>query len=150
MSTDPLLTLIKVRRFACDEAKRTLVAAVGEENRTRRMLQELERTITRELELASDPASSDAVVEAFGLWHRSARLRLEGVRGTLAQREAETTRSRAELTACRTALESVETLHAERKQEAAMARDQRIERDLADRPALQAAWTDDTGGDAAS
>lgn len=135
MTRDPLITLIKVRRLASDEAQRQLVNALNEESRAERIVQETERVMAQEMETASDPNSSDAVVEAFGAWLGGARRQLETARRMLLDRQAETIRVRAELTATRTALESVETLQEQRRQEAQRAQDQRLQRELEDRPA---------------
>jgi len=135
MTRDPLITLIKVRRLASDEAQRQLVNALNEESRAERMVQETERVMAQEMETASDPNSSDAVVEAFGAWLGGARRQLETARRMLLDRQAETIRVRAELTATRTALESVEALQEQRRQEAQRAQDQRLQRELEDRPA---------------
>jgi len=135
MARDPLITLIKVRRLASDEAQRQLVNALNEESRAERIVQETERVIAQEMETASDPNSSDAVVEAFGAWLGGARRQLETARRMLLDRQAETIRVRAELTATRTALESVEALQEQRRQEAQRAQDQRLQRELEDRPA---------------
>lgn len=135
MTRDPLITLIKVRRLASDEAQRHLVNALNEESRAERIVQETERVMAQEMETASDPNSSDAVVEAFGAWLGGARRQLETARRMLLDRQAETIRVRAELTATRTALESVEALQEQRRQEAQRAQDQRLQRELEDRPA---------------
>lgn len=135
MTRDPLITLIKVRRLASDEAQRQLVNALNEESRAERIVQETERVMAQEMETASDPNSSDAVVEAFGAWLGGARRQLETARRMLLDRQAETIRVRAELTATRTALESVEALQEQRRQEAQRAQDQRLQRELEDRPA---------------
>ncbi len=135
MTRDPLITLIKVRRLASDEAQRQLVNALNEESRAERIVQETERVMAQEMETASDPNSSDAVVEAFGAWLGGARRQLETARRMLLDRQAETIRVRAELTATRTALESVEALQEQRRQGAQRAQDQRLQRELEDRPA---------------
>ncbi len=134
MSHDTLTTLVKVRRLACDEAMRSLVQALDLESQALQSAHAIERAIAQETETASDLASPDAVVEAFGQWLLGARRQLDAATHTLQDRQAETTRKRAELTACRTALEIVETLQTERREAAAAARAQKLQRDLDDRP----------------
>ena len=136
MTRDALATLIKVRQLTCDEAQRKLVAALTDEGQTEQIVHGYERAIAHEMELASDPSSSDAVVEAFGAWLVGARRQLEAARRVLVQRQAEAVRLRAELTACRTALESVEALHRQRREAATRARERSLERELEDRPSL--------------
>ncbi len=137
MGRDTVATLIKVRRLACDEAKRQVVQALNEESRAERIVQETERVIAQEMETASDPNSSDAVVEAFGAWLGGARRQLETSRCKLLDRQAETIRVRADLTATRTALESVEALQEQRRQAAQRLQEQRLQRELDDRPAVE-------------
>lgn len=134
MARDPLATLIKVRKLACDEAQRKLVNALALEDRAERVSQQLERTIAEETMTATDINGSDAIVEAFAAWLPGARLHLTNARKLLLDRQAETMRSRAELTACRTALETVETLQAQRRDAAQRVIDLVYARDLEDRP----------------
>jgi flagellar biosynthesis chaperone FliJ len=134
MPHDPLATLIKVRRLACDDALRKLSDALADEDRAERGFHEIERTIAEEMAAASDPDGSDAMVEAFGAWLPRARQQLESARRVLSDRQAETVRVRAELTACRTALESVETLQQQRRDAARQALEHAHARDIDDRP----------------
>ena len=135
MAIDPLSTLIKVRKRACDEAQRLLVVSLAQEDRAEQASQRVERQIAQETEAATDINSSDAVVEAFAAWLPSARQNLTAARQKLMDRQADTMRSRAELTACRTALETVEALQQQRKEAAQRAIDLIYSRDLEDRPA---------------
>ena len=134
MPRDPLSALIKVRRLACDDAARQLAGALENEARAERGAHDIERTIAEEMAAASDPDGSDAVVEAFGAWLPRVRQQLDGARRVLADRQAETVRVRAELTACRTALESVETLREQRTAVARQAIERAETRELEDRP----------------
>ena len=131
---DPLETLIKVRRRACDEAQRALVDALVLEDRAEHACQAIERKIAQETEAATDVNGSDAMVEAFVAWLPAARRDLAHSRHLLSGRQAETMRCRAELSACRTALETVETLVEHRKEAARRAVDLLYARDLEDRP----------------
>ena len=134
MARDPLATLIKVRKLACDEAQRRLIESLGLEDRAEQMSHRLERTIAQETLAATDVNGSDAMVEAFAAWLPGARQQLASARQVLLDRQAETMRSRAELTACRTALETVETLQKERREATQRAIDLVYARDLEDRP----------------
>jgi flagellar export protein FliJ len=134
LSRDPLATLMRLRRAACDEAQINLVRRLGAETGAGRLAAELDRSIARETEAATDIAGSDAVVEAYAAWLPGARRRLTEARRTLEALQAETARARAELAACRTALESVETLQTQRHQAAQAERQRAWQRDLDDRP----------------
>lgn len=131
---DPLTTLIRVRRLACEDAQRSLVAALSEESRAEAAVHAMETIIARETAAASDPDGSDAVVEAFAAWLPGARSKLETARQAHTGLQAETARVRAALTACRTALESVETLQQQRQDAARHAREKAEQRELEDRP----------------
>lgn len=134
MPNDPLTTLVKVRQRARDEAQRALVDALESEDRAEQACHQLERRISQETEAATDVNGSDAMVEAFVAWLPAARRELAHHRQILLNRQAETMRTRAELTACRTALETVETLVSQRKEAARHALDLIYARDLEDRP----------------
>ena len=132
MARDPLAALIKVRKLACDEAQRRLVEALNLEDRAEQAAHRVERTIAQETEAATDVDGSDAMVEAFGAWLPEARRQLAAARQVLLDRQAETVRTRVELTACRTALETVEMLQRQRREAAQRAIDKLYERDLDD------------------
>lgn len=134
LARDPLATLIRVRKLACDEAQRKLIDSLASEDRAEQMSHRVERTIAQETRAATDVHGSDAMVEAFAAWLPAARQQLAHARQVLMDRQAETMRSRAELTACRTALETVETLQKERKDATQRAVDLVYARDLEDRP----------------
>lgn len=134
MTRDPLATLLKVRRQACDDALCSLVAAVEAENSARSEAQVIERRMADEARVATDPQSSDQAVEAFAVWLTVARRQLATAEQAVLQREAETARKRAELTACRTALETIETLQQEREAAERRKRDASEQRELDDRP----------------
>ena len=133
MPRDPLATLIRLRQRALDEAQRALVGCIAAETQARAAADEAARAIARETEVASCITGSDAVVEAFAAWLPAARERAETARREAESREAETTRARASVAACRTALESVETLQRKRRQEVAHARERRLQLELDDR-----------------
>lgn len=138
MSRDALATLIRVRRLACDDAQRQLVSALAAEARAQQLAHKVERAIARETEAASDTDSSDAMVEAFGAWLPGARRELEDARRALVSTQAEAMRARAELTASRTALESVEALQKQRHEAARQAAERNLQRELDDRPQTEA------------
>lgn len=134
MARDPIATLIKVRKLACDESQRKLVEALGLEDRAEQASHRLELAIAQETEAAADLQGTDAMVEAFAAWLPKIRQQLATARLVLLDRQAETMRRRAELTACKTALETVETLQKQREDETRRAIELIYARDLEDRP----------------
>ncbi|GEM_PF-2259790 len=134
MARDPLATLIKVRQVACDESQRRLVEALVIEDKAEQESHRLELLIAQETEAATDIHGTDAMVEAFAAWLPEARRQVASARQVLLDRQAETMRRRAELTACKTALETVETLQKQRQDEARRVIDMVYARDLEDRP----------------
>ncbi|GAC1343953.1 MAG: hypothetical protein NVSMB18_20700 [Acetobacteraceae bacterium] len=132
MSRDPLTSLIRLRRAACDDAQRLLVSCLAAENQAQADATEADRIIARETQAATDLGGSDAVVEAFAAWLPSARRRLDDARRVLECLQAETARARAGLTACRTALESVEALQEQRSQITRMAQERHWQNELDD------------------
>ena len=137
MARDPLATLIRVRKLACDESQRKLVEVLAFEDKAEQASHRLELAIAQETEAATDVQGTDAMVEAFAAWLPEARRQLGVARQVLLDRQAETMRQRAELTACKTALETVETLQKQRKDEARRVIDLVYARDLEDRPVNQ-------------
>jgi len=141
MRDEPLRTLLRVRRLALDEARLTLASCVATETAAAAAIRDIEDEIRRETERASSLDTGDAVVEAFALWLR--RVRDQQTRTAAALREAEerTHEARAVLTACRAAVEAVETEIARRdevrRQEAA-----RVEQRSVDEAASRVQRTD--------
>lgn len=134
MARDPLATLIKVRQLARDESQCKLVEALGFEDKAEQASHRLELSIAQETEAATDIHGTDAMVESFAAWLPEVRRQLASARQVLLDRQAETMRRRAELTVCKTALETVETLQKQRKDEARRVIDLVYARDLEDRP----------------
>lgn len=137
MARDPLATLIRVRKLACDESQRKLVEVLAFEDKAEQASHRLELAIAQETEAATDIHGTDAMVEAFAAWLPEARRQLAAARQVLLDRQAETMRRRAELTACKIALETVETLQKQRKDEVRRVIDLVYARELEDRPVNQ-------------
>ncbi len=132
MGRDPLDTLIRLRRTACEDAQRALVRCLAAEHQAEWAAGEEERSIAREIQAASDPSGSDAVVEALAAWLPGARRRLLETRNQWETLQAETARARAGLVACRAALESIERLQQERRQAAEQVLQRRAQIELDD------------------
>lgn len=130
MARDTLLSLIRLRRAACDDAQRSVVRCLAEESRAESAAHYVEREIVLETQAASEPDGSDAVVEAFAAWLPTAINRSKLAREMLEQLQADTARARAGLSVCRRALETVETFQEQRLQQASDARERRWRSDL--------------------
>jgi flagellar export protein FliJ len=135
MQRNTLATLIRLRQRALDDSRRALASRLEVEGAAKQATEHIEHSIAREREAALDPASPDHAVEAFARWLPSARTRLAEAHDKLQLRQAETACARAHLAACRTALESVETLQRERRERVAQVRERRLQRELDDHAA---------------
>ena len=115
MPHDPLQTLLRVRRIAVEDGRRVLAASLDASTVATDALRQAERAITLEIERASEPGGSDNLVEAFAAWLPGAKRRVAQARDWQGRQEAEVSRCRADLNACRQALEMLEQLCTERK-----------------------------------
>ncbi len=108
MAHDPLEALLRLRRLAVDEARRSVAACVDAEAEAEQAVARLKQAVERETEVASSLAADDADVEAFAAWLR--RIRPEQAAAYLAREraETETVRARAVLAAARAAERAVE------------------------------------------
>lgn len=132
MPRDALQTVLRLRRLACDEARRALGAAIAREDLARSAADAVEQEIVRETETACSLIADDAVVEAYGTWLIGARQRAEAARSAAERAEAETGRARAALNLARAGLESAEALAAQRAAHQAEAEAQRDQHALDD------------------
>lgn len=96
------------RRAALDDAQRCLARCLDAESRAEAAASAFERRISEQTNSATDLDTSDDDVEAFGRWFRVEWKRLMEARRLLENLQAETTRERAVLNACRLALERCE------------------------------------------
>lgn len=114
MRPEPLETVRALRRRSVAEARQSLAASTEAAAAAAAEARELERQIETETERACHPEGTDQLVEAFAAWLPGARNAALQARAQCESKEAEASRRRAELAACRTALESIESLIAER------------------------------------
>lgn len=132
MPREPLETVLRLRRHAVEEARRALTDSLVGATQAEIEAHQIEREIQTETDRAADITTGDSLVEAFAAWLPSARKRLSAARAAQHRQEADVTRCRAELAASRTAMQSVETLLAERKARQAEAGGRRAQRALDD------------------
>lgn len=110
MPHDPMKTLLRVRLRAVEEGRRTLAASLDAAAAASEAVRGAELAIFRETQRASEPSGSDSLVEAYAAWLPGARRRVAQALALQDRHEAEVARCRADLTACRSALESIQTL----------------------------------------
>ena len=130
MPHDPLETLLRVRRRAVDEGRRALGISLAAATAAANAVRARELEIARETEHANDPNGEDSLVEAFAAWLPGARQRVTQVLADQDRQEAEVARCRADLTACRTALETLEQLRDSRRATLETARAKHDQRQL--------------------
>ncbi len=114
MARNPLESLIRVRRIALDETRRTLAQCLEAEETAARTRAEAESEIVRERQAAENIGAGDAAVEAYAAWLPGARERL--LRAVAAQERmaADIARARAALTVARGSYEAAEDANARR------------------------------------
>lgn len=115
MAHDSLKTLLQLRHQAVEEGRRSLALSLDAASIAAEAVHEAENAILREMERASDSSGGDQLVEAFAAWLPSARHRVTQALEWQDRQEAEVARCRAELTACRQALESLQQLCVDRQ-----------------------------------
>jgi flagellar biosynthesis chaperone FliJ len=118
MPHDPLQALLRVRRRAVEEGRRTLAISLDAASIAAEAVREAELAIIRETERATESGGGDNLVEAFAAWLPGARRRVAQALDWQDRQEAEVARCRADLTACRQALESLEQLCTSRRMRA--------------------------------
>lgn len=115
MPHDPLKTLLRVPNLAVENGRRGLALSLDAANVAALALREAEMAIVRETERASDASGGDQLVEAFAAWLPGAQRRVTHALFWQDRQNAEVARCRADLTACRQALESLQQLCADRQ-----------------------------------
>ncbi len=108
--TDPLQALIRVRQQSQDLAQTALARAIQAAAAAEQAAAAAETAIRDEQEAASALTADDGAVEAFARWLPAARIRACEAGEQAEWAQGEVARSRALLTACRSALESVQEL----------------------------------------
>lgn len=130
MRDEPLLTLLRLRRSALDEARLTLASCVATETEAAAAIRAIDDAIQRETECASRLDAGDATVEAFARWLRRVRTDRERAATALYQAEERTHEARAVLTVSRGAVEAVEAEITRREAEKQREEDRKEQRSL--------------------
>ncbi len=110
MTRDPLEALIRLRRLAADEARRSLADCLRDEDQAVRAIAALDAAIERETEAATSLATGDAEVEAFAAWLRRMRPRQHAAYMAESHAEAATAQARIMLAAARAAVQAAEEM----------------------------------------
>jgi flagellar export protein FliJ len=107
---DPLETLLRLRRMALDEARRTLADCLREESEATADIRALDDAIDRETNAATDLEADDAAVEAFATWFKRVRQDRASAAEVLSRAETRTQEARAVLTVGQRAARVVEDM----------------------------------------
>jgi flagellar export protein FliJ len=110
MTRDPLEALLRLRRLAADEARRSLADSLRAEDQAVQAIAVIEAAIERETEAATNLAAGDAEVEAFSAWLRRIRPKQHAAYAAGDHAEAETARARIVLAAARAAVQAAEEM----------------------------------------
>ncbi len=105
-----LISIVKLRRAAVDEAQRFVTECLAAETRAETHYHNWESKIWRETEAASALEATDLRVSAFANWLPDARRQLTNARTQHERTSAETSGARAHLAASRAALSVIEEL----------------------------------------
>ncbi len=108
MARDPLTALLRVRRLALDEARRSLADCLEAEAIAVRSLKKAEAEIVRERATAASLDADDGAVEAFAAWLRVARDRSERAAAAHERVTAETARARGIVALARGSFEAAQ------------------------------------------
>ena len=73
MKSDPLASLLRLRRLTADQARRELAECLRAESEAKQAIAAIDAKIARETEVATSLAGGDAEVEAFAAWLRRIR-----------------------------------------------------------------------------
>lgn len=115
MARDTLQIVAWLRQRGVDEVRQALAESVSAAALADTHARAAEREIEQETQHASDPDGDDALVEAFAAWLPAARLRAVQARQVFERCEADVGLRRAELAACRSALEAINTMIEQRR-----------------------------------
>ena len=114
MKSDPLASLLRLRRLTADQARRELADCLRAESEAKQAITAIDAEIARETEAATSLAGGDAEVEAFAAWLRRIRPIQQNGRVAEAATIAQTTEARVVLAMARAAVRAVEELLTQR------------------------------------
>jgi len=121
MTRDPVDVLVRLRKTACEDARRDLLTTLEAEDAARAALHAAEHAITREQEAASRLDAGDGAVEAFVAWLPVGRRAVVQARARHEEAVAASVLARAVLAAARASLEAAENVIEEHESERRLA-----------------------------
>ena len=130
MKSDPLASLLRLRRLTADQARRELADCLRAETEATQAIAAIDAEIARETKVATGLAGGDAEVEAFAAWLRRIRPSQQGARVAEAATIAQTTEARAVLAMTRAAVRAVEELLTQRGEEERMTAEHLAQREI--------------------
>ncbi len=110
MTHEPLVSLLRLRLMAVDEARRGLAECLRLESEATKAVAAIDTAIEQEMGAATSLAAGDAEVEAFAAWLRRIRPRQRAAHAAEEEAEAATARARIVLGAARAAVKAVEEM----------------------------------------
>ena len=108
--SDPLDTVLRIRRVTVDDARRELAALLRAEELAQVKAETAEALIRQEGDAASDLSAGDDAVEAYAAWLPVGRANAVAARAAHEQIRCEIAMARAALTVARGAAESAQQL----------------------------------------
>ena len=130
MKSDPLASLLRLRRLTADQARRELADCLRAESEANKAIAAIDAEIARETEVATSLAGGDAEVEAFAAWLRRIRPSQHAGRVAEAATVAQTSEARAVLAMARAAVRAVEELLTQRGAEERMTAERHDQREI--------------------
>ena len=115
MRHDPLPTLLRLRQMEMDTARGDLLSAEARLSDARRGVQAAEASIRNEMTAASGVNADDAAVQAFAKWLPSGRASVARAKALRARAEEDTVQARTLFNLARVAVEAVEKLIEEKR-----------------------------------
>ena len=110
MARDPLQVLLRLRRLAVDDARRTLADRLRSEGAAADALAEIRDQMRQQTEIVQNAGTDLRLAQAFGTWLEWAEPRRRGAFAAVQAAEGETASARLVLADERAAMRAVETL----------------------------------------
>jgi flagellar export protein FliJ len=114
---DPLQTLLRLRRMAVDQARRSLAECLRRETEASVRVKEIAEIIDRETDAVCQAGMDDRAVHDFAAWLKRVRTEERAATEALLTAEVQTQEARTVLAAGRAAVETVEALIEQRQAE---------------------------------
>ncbi len=123
--SDPLATVLRIRRITVDDAKRELASLLQAEDAAQREADAADALIAQEGRAAATLAGGDDVVEAYAAWLPVGRAKAVAARAAYDKLRCDVSVARAALTVARAAAEVAQQLLTTRADERALQAERR-------------------------